>query len=99
MANSGHFADRKMWPDARAEDRMTEPDYILDVDGLEPDGVATPDGTRKWLGVRFECCGAYQRVYRNATGLAYEGRCPHCLRPIYIAVGPGGVDTRFFRAE
>jgi len=49
--------------------------------------------------VRFDCCSVYHRVYRNAAGTAYAGRCPKCYRPLHIPVGPDGIDARFFRAQ
>lgn len=52
-----------------------------------------------FLGVTFECCGAYARVYRNRAGDAYEGRCPRCLRPIRFGIGPGGTSNKFFTAS
>ncbi len=54
---------------------------------------------RPWLGVNFECCGVYARIYRSADGVAYSGRCPRCLRPISMRVGQGGVSQRLFRAR
>ena len=53
---------------------------------------------RSFLGVFFECCGAYSRIYQNADGTAYEGRCPRCLGGVKVPVGPGGTDQRFFVA-
>ena len=53
---------------------------------------------RPYLGVRFDCCGAYSRVYRNRDHTAYEGRCPRCLRMLRIRIDPSGVPARFFRA-
>ncbi|MCU0662219.1 MAG: hypothetical protein MUC50_07825 [Myxococcota bacterium] len=55
--------------------------------------------SRPFLGVRFDCCNAYVRIYRNKDGTAYEGRCPKCLRPLSIPIGPGGSSNRFFTAS
>ena len=55
-------------------------------------------GVRKYLGVDFACCKVYARVYVNAAGAAYEGRCPRCGKRLNIVIGPGGTDQRFFRA-
>lgn len=88
---------------------MDEPPYILDISGLETGGVddaepevaetssATAKG-RAWIGMQFECCGVYTRIYRNRQGTAYEGNCPRCARPIEIRIGAGGTSSRMFRA-
>jgi hypothetical protein len=64
-----------------------------------PGKNASGPGGADYLGVRFECCGAYARVYRNRAGDAYEGRCPKCLKPIRFEIGPGGTSSRFFTAS
>jgi hypothetical protein len=82
-----------------------DPAYFLDISGLadapggaEP-GVGGETDARPWIGVQFECCGVYTRIYRNREGTAYEGCCPRCTRPVHIKVGPGGTSHRMFRAK
>jgi len=51
---------------------------------------------KKFLGLKFTCCGVYARVYVNHDGTAYEGRCPKCLKQVKLKIGEGGTDSRFF---
>ena len=81
------------------------PDYILDINGLGESSLEPPTRrndtareARKWIGVQFECCGAYSRIYRNADGTAYEGHCPRCSKPVKVKIGPSGTHGRMFRA-
>jgi len=81
-----------------------EPDYVVEIAGLEetdarPAGPVTVCGRRRWIGIHFECCGLYARIYRNKDGTAYTGHCPRCARPIKVRIAPDGVDCRFFRAH
>jgi len=82
---------------------MPDPDYFLDIKELrdEPQLVdqSPASSARPWVGIRFECCSVYTRVYRNPEGTAYMGYCPRCLKKVRLAVGPCGVATRFFTAE
>lgn len=54
---------------------------------------------RKYLGIMFECCGVYARIYANKEGTAYIGRCPRCMKPVKVKIGEGGTDNRFFKAR
>lgn len=79
-----------------------EPDYILDISGLEESsGEASADQAagRKWIGIKFDCCGTYSRIYRNREGTAYEGFCPKCTARIRVPIGPHGTTQRIFRAS
>ena len=63
------------------------------------DMAATPRPRRPFIGILFECCHVYGRLYRRAVGTAYEGGCPRCARRLRIPVGSGGTSRRFFRAR
>lgn len=52
---------------------------------------------RPYLGLRFDCCGAYARAYRNHDRTAYVGSCPRCGGSVRIRIGSEGVSARFFR--
>jgi hypothetical protein len=77
-------------------------DYKIDIAGLgegenAPDGGAESEGEgRPFIGVNFACCGVYLRIYRNAEGTEYAGRCPKCGKPARILIGPGGTSERQF---
>jgi len=53
---------------------------------------------KPFLGVYFMSCNTYGRLYKNADGTAYEGRCPRCGCACRVPVGEGGTSERFFRA-
>lgn len=55
---------------------------------------------KKFIGVHFECCGLYTRIYYNEKENAYKGNCPLCRRPVNVKVDPQtGVEARFFKAK
>jgi hypothetical protein len=78
------------------------PRDILEIAGLDCSETADrsgPASQRPWVGIKFDCCGAYARVYRNRDATAYVGRCPRCRREVRLRIGPDGTNQRFFRAE
>ena len=68
----------------------------------EPSRRPNEDSDRRdgsFLGIQFECCGVYGRIYRDRAFRFYSGRCPRCLRRIEVPIGEGGSGQRFFRAR
>ncbi len=55
--------------------------------------------SRPFLGIRFDCCRTYGRIYRSDSGMYYKGHCPKCLKKIKVMVGEGGTGQRFFNAS
>jgi hypothetical protein len=51
-----------------------------------------------YLGVMFQCCKVYRRIYINKTGTAYEGSCPRCGRLARVPIRAGGSKSRFFQS-
>ena len=57
---------------------------------------------RKFIGVWFECCHTYGRLYKNKEGTIYRGRCPKCLRTVQVRVdvnNENATNRRFFRGR
>ncbi len=54
---------------------------------------------KKFIGILFECCNVYRRIYVNKEKNAYEGGCPNCNSKVKVTIGPGGTETRFFSAR
>ena len=75
-------------------------DYKLDLQTTgapeSPPAAVGGSGPRPFLSVQFACCNVYQRVYRDADGKAYRGRCPRCGTPVRFPVGEGGTSARSF---
>ena len=61
-------------------------------------GQANEPKSRPFLGIRFDCCRTYGRIYRSDMGMYYQGRCPKCMKVLTVRVGSGGTSKRFFNA-
>ena len=53
----------------------------------------------KFIGILFECCNIYRRIYVNREKNAYEGKCPKCNREVKVKIGAEGTESRFFSAR
>jgi len=85
-------------------------DYIVEIGGKVVAGSHSAESgsaggddagnsnSRPYIHVMFECCGVYQRIYRNKSATAYEGYGRRGARPLRIKISPGGTSTRFFSA-
>ena len=65
----------------------------------QADAGREADAERPFVGVQFECCGAYARIYMNRERTAYVGNCPRCAKQVRLRIGPGGTQQRFFKAQ
>jgi len=54
---------------------------------------------RKFLGLYFQCCSLYGRIYINYDKTAYEGMCPGCAKKVKVTIGKNGTSSRMFIAE
>ena len=54
---------------------------------------------KQFIGILFECCNVYRRIYINKEKNAYKGTCPKCSGEVKIMIGTDGTDTRFFSAR
>lgn len=64
-----------------------------------PDPTPQFEPPRQWIGVLFECCGIYARLWRTPEQQEYRGCCPRCTRRVHLSVAPGGSAARIFRAN
>ena len=74
-------------------------DKYDDEDDIQEEPQEEKREKRPFLGITFECCNTYARIYKNKEGTAYVGRCPKCMRSIRVPIGKGGSGQRFFRGR
>ena len=61
--------------------------------------MSEENNEKKFLGIYFDCCNTYGRLYKNKEGTHYVGRCPRCMRSLKVPIGSDGTNARFFRAR
>jgi len=52
--------------------------------------------SKPFIGVNWECCKVYSRVYLNEKKTAYVGWCPKCGKRVQMDLSPTGSKSRFF---
>ena len=52
---------------------------------------------RSFIGMLFDCCNVYWRLYINRSRTAYVGWCPKCARKVEVKISKNGTDCRMFR--
>jgi hypothetical protein len=72
------------------------PGENLDLSSEHTPGPSAAGSGRSFIGMRFDCCQVYTRIYINRQATAYVGNCPRCLKKVELKIGPGGTDARFF---
>jgi len=80
-------------------DVFSDPEPPTKPEEQNPPEVPEKKEQRKFIGVKFNCCGIYVRVYINKEGTRYEGRCPKCFQTVNFKVGEGGTENRFFETR
>lgn len=89
---------------------MPDPRDTIDISWLpQPDAAPEPrrrhaddasqPPSRPWLGIMFNCCHVYARIYKSPDGSRYVGRCPRCAAEVQAKVGIAGTNRRFFEAS
>jgi hypothetical protein len=77
---------------------MTQPPRFDASNQPPSDAKSSSHSPRPFLGIRFECCRTYGRIYRNDAQTAYCGQCPKCGGRVNVPIGSGGSSARFFSA-
>ena len=54
---------------------------------------------KPFVGIIFNCCKAYGRIYLDRSATAFEGRCPRCLKRVVLQISEEGSTDRFLRVE
>jgi len=52
---------------------------------------------RQFVGIIFDCCRKYGRLYVNDDGTAFEGHCPRCYRKVRVPIAEDGVAATFLQ--
>ncbi len=54
---------------------------------------------RDFIGILFDCCHVYARIYINSAGTAFEGHCPCGMKRVVIPISEDGSSDRFLQVD
>jgi len=54
---------------------------------------------REFIGVIFQCCRVYSRIYLDKKKKMFAGHCPRCGAKLNILISDSGSESRFFVAS
>jgi len=54
---------------------------------------------RQFVGIIFDCCNVYQRIYMNKSKTSYVGYCPRCCKKVEFKISPYGSKDRFYKVD
>ena len=54
------------------------------------------NGERPFVGITFNCCNVYTRIYINKKRDAFVGWCPKCVQNVTLKISPDGDKSQFF---
>lgn len=98
-ASSGQEENRSpsVQSSASVSSRLAQtPPHSSGTEGRHVEQAPAKKSGEPFLGMQFNCCRIYTRIYRNRDKTAYEGRCPRCARKVIVPIGSGGSGARFF---
>ena len=66
--------------------------------GKKPKGNSKSNSRQPtpFVGVSWDCCKVYSRIYLNKKKTAYVGWCPKCGKRVQMNLSPAGSKSRFF---
>jgi|LakMenE18May11ns_1017448.scaffolds.fasta_scaffold9693681_2 hypothetical protein len=83
-------------PKPAAQEGSSELNLVSEPEKREAEQARSSSLARSFLGIHFQCCQVYARIFMTADRTAYRGSCPRCGKPVVFRIGEGGTSHRFF---
>ena len=71
----------------------------MERDKLRKKASNSPGKRKHFVGIFWECCRVYSRIYLNKNKTAYVGWCPRCTKRVQMNISPTGSKGRFFNVK